>query len=205
VAETGLRSYQFFGIVYPALGLPPVVAQMAQWTVFALGAALVALLVIRPAIAGRPIAWMALVPAATQFVWFGLGQQLPKFAEFIPAFHSVQYLLIAWSVQLKERLDEQRLQGSPAFVGEESVRWLGANVAGGFLLFWGLPHGVAWLGGHDLGITTAVFFAAIQIHHFFVDGVIWKLKNPQVLSPMLVHIDDLIRPRPRAVPAGAER
>jgi hypothetical protein len=204
VAETGLRSYQFFGVVYPALGLPAIVAQMAQWTVFALGVALVALLVIRPAMAGRPVAWMALVPAATQFVWFGLGQQLPKFAEFIPAFHSVQYLLIAWSVQLKERLDEQQQQGSPAFVGTESVRWLGSNVAGGFLLFWGLPHGVAWLGGHDLGIATAIFFAAIQIHHFFVDGVIWKLKNPQVLSPMLVNIDDLIKPRATAATAKAQ-
>ena len=54
---------------------------------------------------------MTLLPAATQFVWFGLGQRLPSFAEFIPAFHSVQYLLVAWSVQLKERLDEEQRAG----------------------------------------------------------------------------------------------
>lgn len=200
IAETGLRSYQFFGVTYPALGLPPMVAQVAQWTVFALGAALLVLLVARPLMQRRTVAWMTLVPAATQFIWFGIGQQLPSFAEFIPAFHSVQYLLVAWSVQLKERMEEQQRDGSPGFVGAESARWLAANIAGGFALFWGLPHFVAWLGGHDLGITTAIFFAAIQIHHFFVDGVIWKLKNPRVLSPMLVNIDDLLRPQ-RPLPA----
>ena len=190
--ETGLRNFQFFGVIYPALGLPPVVAQLAQWTVFVLGAALVVLLVVRPLVARRPVAWMALVPAATQFIWFGAGQQIPSFAEFIPAFHSVQYLLIAWSVQLKERLDEQQLTGSPAFVKMESARWIGANIAGGFALFWGLPHAASWLGGQSLGLTTAVFFTAIQIHHFFVDGVIWKLKNPKVASPLMVSVDDLL-------------
>jgi hypothetical protein len=203
VAETGIRSYQFFGVTYPALGLPPIVAQIAQWTVFGLGALMIVMLVVRPVLQRRTVAWMALVPAATQFVWFGLGQQLASFAEFIPAFHSVQYLLVAWSVQLKERLDEQQLQGSTRFVARESIRWVGSNLAGGFALFWGLPHAVAWIGGHDLGITTAIFFAAIQIHHFFVDGVIWKLKNPNVLSPLLVNIDDLRHPAVRLPARGS--
>lgn len=190
--ETGVRQYQFFGVAFPALGLPPVVAQIGQGVMLALGASVLLLLVVRPLAQRRRVAWMALVPAATQYVWFGLGQQLPSFAEFIPAFHSLQYLLIAWSVQLKERLDEQQVAGSERFVSEETLRWAAANIAGGFALFWGLPHAVSWLGGHDIGVTTAIFFAAIQIHHFFVDGVIWKLKNPRVLSPMLVHLDDLL-------------
>ncbi len=190
--ETGVRSYQFFGVTFPALGLPPIVAEVGQWLVLALGAALIVVLVLRPLVHRGQVAWMALVPAATQYIWFGLGQQLPSFAEFIPAFHSVQYLLIAWSVQLKEQLDERQLAGSPRFVAGESARWLAANMVGGFALFWGLPNAVSRIGGHDLGVTTAVFFAAIQIHHFFVDGVIWKLKNPRVMSPMLVNVGDLL-------------
>ena len=81
-----------------------------------------------------------------------------------------------------------------------------ANMLGGFALFWGLPHAATWIGGYDLNLTTAVFFSAIQIHHFFVDGVIWKLKNPRVLSPLLVNLDDLFKARPPALasrPGGA--
>jgi hypothetical protein len=26
--------------------------------------------------------------------------------------------------------------------------------------------------------------AAIQVHHFFVDGVIWRLRNPAARSPL---------------------
>lgn len=201
--ETGVQQYQFFGVVYPALGLPPVIAVAGRWIVLGLGAALVGLLVVARLARGGRVPWMALVPAATQFVWFGLGQRLPSFAEFIPAFHSVQYLLVAWGVQLKERLDEQHASGSARFVTEESLTWFAANVLGGFALFWGLPHLTAWAGGHDINVTTAVFFSAIQIHHFFVDGVIWKLKNPQVLSPLMVNIDDLLHaPASPATAAG---
>jgi len=83
------------------------------------------------------------------------------------------------------------------------------NMLGGFALFWGLPHVATWTFGYDINLTTAVCFSAIQIHHFFVDGVIWKLKNPRVLSPLLVTLDDLLRstsaaPRVTA-PVGASR
>jgi len=194
--ETGQRQYQFFGVTYPALGIPLVISQLALVAMYALGIAVLALFVLTPLIRGRQVAWMTLLLALTQFVWFGLGQRLPSFAEFIPAFHSLQYLLVAWSVHLKERLDEERQAGSMAFVSAESGYWLLANTLGGFMLFWGLPHVATRVGGYDINLTTAVFFSAIQIHHFFVDGVIWKLKNPRVLSPLLVNIDDLLRSKP---------
>lgn len=200
--ETGVRQYQFFGVTYPALGIPQQAADVAQLAMYGLGAATFVLLVAVPAARGRAIAWMSLLPAVTQFVWFSLGQRLPSFAEFIPAFHSAQYLLVAWSVHLKERLDEGGAAPSPRFVSQESAQWILANVLGGFVLFWGLPHAATFVGGYDLNLTTAVFFAAIQIHHFFVDGVIWKLKNPRVLSPLLVNLDELVRGSPLHRPAA---
>jgi len=191
--ETGQRQYQFFGVVYPALGIPVIVSQIALVAMYALGVAVLALLVAAPLTRRQPVAWMTLLLAGTQFVWFGLGQRLPSFAEFIPAFHSLQYLLIAWSVHLKTRVDESPELSSPRFVPAESGAWLMVNMLGGFALFWGLPHAATWTFGYDINLTTAVFFSAIQIHHFFVDGVIWKLKNPRVLSPLLVTLDDLLR------------
>jgi hypothetical protein len=57
------------------------------------------------------------------------------------------------------------------------------NIAGGYALFWALPR----LGSHfgqPLVFSTAVMLAGIQIHHFFVDGVIWRLHNPAARSPL---------------------
>ena len=36
--------------------------------------------------------------------------------------------------------------------------------------------------GYDYDLSQAVVAAAIQIHHFFVDGVIWKLRDARVGS-----------------------
>jgi hypothetical protein len=190
--ETGLRQYQFFGVTYPALGLPPALAEWMTLAMYGLGLLVVSVLVVRPVLRQQPVAWMTLVPATTQFVWFGLGQRVPSFAEFIPAFHSAQYLLVAWSVHVKVRLDEEGVGGSPSFASTESAAWLMTNFLGGFALFWLLPRLATWIGGYDLGVSTAVLFSAVQIHHFFVDGVIWKLRNPRVLSPLLVNLDDLL-------------
>ncbi len=69
------------------------------------------------------------------------------------------------------------------YVWSESARWMLINIAGGYALFWVLPH----LGSHfgkSLAFSTAVMLAAIQVHHFFVDGVIWRLRNPAARSPL---------------------
>ena len=45
--------------------------------------------------------------------------------------------------------------------------------------------------GYSKLFSIAIFFAAIQIHHFFVDGVIWKLKNKTVSHPLMMSVDDI--------------
>jgi hypothetical protein len=44
-----------------------------------------------------------------------------------------------------------------------------------------------------LPFATGVVITGVQIHHFFVDGVIWKLKNKSVASPLMVNLADLLR------------
>jgi hypothetical protein len=89
-------------------------------------------------------------------------------------------------------------QPSKSFVLRESARWFGLNVVGGAFLFFALPT-LAELTGASSTFSFAVVATAVQLHHFFVDGVIWKLKNPKVSSPLAVHVPELIAPRPRPV------
>jgi hypothetical protein len=97
-------------------------------------------------------------------------------------------------------VDEHGITPTGRFAAAESSRWFVINVAGGALLFALLPKFAAWAGSPPL-FAEGVILSAIQIHHFFVDGVIWKLKNPKVSSPLLVNIPELIRGDPK--PAGA--
>ena len=54
--------------------------------------------------------------------------------------------------------------------------------------------------GVQIGYATGIVLAAIQIHHFFVDGVIWKLKSSSVSSPLMVNLDDLIHEKTESLP-----
>lgn len=146
---------------------------------------------------------IVLLPAITQYIWFIPGGGIPAFNEFVPFFHSLQYLLLAWSLQLKERFDASGAAPSGAFVGRETLVWWAVNIIGGALLFWGIPRGVELLGygpkgGYPAGWAEAVFISGVQIHHFFVDGVIWKIRNPKVASPLSVNVEEFLRPSPSA-------
>jgi hypothetical protein len=133
---------------------------------------------------------IVLLPAATQFVWFVPGPVLPAFWLLIPAFHSLQYLLIALFVQL-ERSDRIRAATSRRrALWADALRWSVANVIGGVLLFLALP--LVFVGfGFPWVTTFGVVWAAVNIHHFFVDGVIWKLREPATAAALTTSLFEL--------------
>ncbi len=189
-AEVGRDVRTFYAVTYPTLGLPAL-PNVVVVSCIAVAAALFAIVYLRWCRrAGQLVPPIVLLPAVTQYVWFIPGGALASYAEFVPLFHSLQYLLIAWAMQLKERLDDGALAPSRRYVARETGRWGAVNVLIGIVLFWALPRLAAPEVG--LALATAVIIAAVQIHHFFVDGVIWKLRNPRVSSPLLVHFDDLV-------------
>ncbi len=180
-AEVGRHVNPFYGIDYPTLGVPLWLPQMLTKLMWVALAATIAQLMWKFANDQR-IPLIILLPAFTQYIWF-VATPAGQFSYMVPFFHSMQYLLIAWNVQLKEGLTERKREPSVRYVWSESTRWMTINIAVGFALFWGLPH----LGsqfGKSLAFSTAVMLAAIQVHHFFVDGVIWRLRNPAVRSPL---------------------
>ncbi|WP_322751857.1 MULTISPECIES: hypothetical protein [unclassified Frankia] len=153
--------------------------------------------IVRRPMKGRiPFPMIMLVPVVTQYIWFMAAPPGYYFA-VIPFFHSMQYLFIAWNVHLKESIDSTGRKPSVNFAVSESARWVGVNVALAFFLFWIIPR----LGsqfGQSLAFSTAVIFVALQIHHFFVDGVIWKLRNPKTAAPLSSSPPEVIGDNPLA-------
>lgn len=162
--------FAFYGVGVPGLGIPAWVATVTNLWMWSTGCALVALAVLTVVNERRPVPMIVALPAVAQYVWFA-ATPAGLFFYLVPFFHSVQYLLIAWTVHASER--------RPARRGLELARWFSTNLALGGILFWGLPRvGVAF--GRSLAFSTAVVFAGVQIHHFFVDGVIWRLRHASV-------------------------
>jgi hypothetical protein len=198
MAEAGQADTRYYGVSVPLLGLPAWVPTLLRIWMCICGAALLYFVVRWSVRNKRVLPPIVLLPATAQFVWFVLGSRLASFNEFVPFFHALQYMLIAWIMQLKEKLDTRGLEPSQRYVLSESARWGIINFAGGVFLFWLLPR-AAEMGGFTLAFATAVILSAVQIHHFFVDGVIWKLKNARVSSPLLVNVRELAaRPQPAA-------
>jgi hypothetical protein len=49
-----------------------------------------------------------------------------------------------------------------------------------------------------------IILMIINIHHYFTDGVIWKLSNPEVRQELFAHLESA-RPAPAVVAPPADR
>jgi hypothetical protein len=144
---------------------------------------------------------IVLLPAITHFIWFVPGAGVKSFWIIIPFFHSLQYLLVALAMQLKLRTDAPGGEHSWRRIRFETVRWGFRNIVGGLLLFMVLPLLFSWL-PLPLLTTTAVIVAAVNIHHFFLDGVIWKLRIAAISSALAMNITELVPSRPGSFTTG---
>jgi hypothetical protein len=127
------------------------------------------------------------------FVWFVPSASLKSFWIVVPFFHSLQYLLVALAMQLKVSIDVAGGEHSWRRIGVEARRCGSRNILGGILLFIGLPATFSWL-PLPLMTTAGILAAAVNIHHFFVDGVIWKLRETATSSALMMNIAEFAGP-----------
>jgi hypothetical protein len=111
----------------------------------------------------------------------------PLMQYVIPALHSIQYL---YFVSLMKRNEAREAEGPPTFGRPVAVRLavLAFSAIGlGWLLFRGVPGildgafaASARSRPSDLGQTPyfAALFTIVNIHHYFMDHVIWRRDNP---------------------------
>lgn len=195
--------HSFYGITnIPTIGLPAWFATAAHYATIGLGLLLIlaAYDAHIKAAAGSETGssvrfpFIMAVPVITQLIWFKLAVgslNTASFLEFVPLFHSIQYLFIAWFMQMKERQIARGREGSGSVVAIETVIWAAVIfVVGAFMFSWG-PWVLAALFPVGIAVSTGVMQATVQIHHFFVDGVIWKLKNPRIRAALNTSIDEL--------------
>lgn len=122
-----------------------------------------------------------LIPWIVFITWFvPFFGSISYFWLAIPFFHSLQYLPFAYRLETSRNtatsLSNERGRFSMGFLK-------GAGIcAVGFLLFEGLPEIVDGALNTQTHFHILFFFAAanifLNIHHYFIDAVVWKFKDP---------------------------
>jgi hypothetical protein len=213
--DIGDKTDEYYTIQCPRLGLPEwrlpgheqyLLVEIAQVFMYACAVVFLGFAIYRWVKFRQRPPLILFLPALAQFCWFVTGPSRNSFFEFVPFFHSLQYLFIAWAVRLKGQLDRGGATPSVRFVLGESLVWAITIFLGGIMLFLLLPRVGFWLGGLSVAVAGGILTAGVQIHHFFVDGVIWKLRTKSVSSPLMVNLDQLVRPAgPPVLPPAPAR
>jgi tetratricopeptide (TPR) repeat protein len=209
----GYSSAASSGYHFVSLGLPAV---LRSWLMPAVGAAYLGAIGTAAVLLLRASDWRSLLPTAllvlTQAVWFSvphmgfyfdLGRVIPAFDPrsgrvfqfyfFWTAMgHAVQYL---WITAYYARSDS-RWRGHTRYLSKAFI--LGNAV-------WAAPvvlFAPGRIGGPDYETGLAMCVAAaVNIHHFVLDGAIWKLRNPKIASVLLRRREQAVAGRPDATPA----
>ncbi|WP_437327620.1 hypothetical protein [Sorangium sp. So ce381] len=194
------REVEEKGVVYTSLAHPPALEPV---TGLAFGLSALALLWV---IARRWRTERRLPPLAplagfliTVWLWTVYSSLDRLMVYVIPALHSVQYLYFVWLLKGNEA---RAAEGPPLFGRPTGLRLgiLAATAIGlGWVVFRGAPalldsalvlsssDGEAM---SDLGPTPyfAAVFVFVNIHHYFMDNVIWRRENPE--TAYLLRQDD---------------
>ncbi|QGY00213.1 hypothetical protein EI983_18860 [Roseovarius faecimaris] len=186
-----LGEFEIYGFTYYAISVPDAV--YLPTLVFCVGAGvLTAGMLIRKALKTRLPLNGLLAYATSSYVWLIIGYVHPLTALVIPAFHSLQYLAIVWRYQLNK--NEYDADGDGSLFGglvrttparAATLKFILLGMVLGVIFFYAIPFAL------DLAIayreevfgTTMFLFAIwvfINIHHYFMDNVIWRRDNPTI-------------------------
>ncbi len=143
----------------------------------------------------------------TQFLWFVLPTLIEIRANIpqtryssgiLAVLHSAQYI---WITSYYHQRDARA-------AGQSNWRFAGyfvTLVAGGIALFIPGPWLVSYIFHYDFTTSFLIFTALVNIHHFLLDGAIWKLRDSRV-SSLLVAPGESAKSgeAPKAQPAASK-
>ena len=199
----------YWGLSYVTFDTPdPLLWAMAALTAVSVG--VVARDFVRKWRRDRSLPANGLVAYVTSvYIWLMLAQVDPVIHLIAPAFHSLQYLAVVWRRQLNV---ETERAGQGATGGGRRMGWLRKAPArllrfgavGGVLGaagFWWVPVFLNGRVPYDAGVFGAAVFlfigwTFINIHHYFIDAVIWRRENADTRRYLFE--------RPATAPPGSE-
>lgn len=133
----------------------------------------------------RRVPMVVWVPWLATFSWYVMVDVCPKSFFLLQVFHALQYLLFPARVELNEYAGKRRVRAHML------VYYL-LLVAVGYLVFeWSDILQWIWTPTNAkpflfLGTATMMI---VNIHHYFIDAVIWKIRKPEVRRAVFGHVE----------------
>ena len=124
---------------------------------------------------------------AAHVVWFTMTQ-FPILIAFVPFLHCLQYLFVTAFFDFKEQRAQRtgpELTLAHYFRSTMFFRYYATQVAVGLGLFIFLPIVLTSAGAGPRVLVGAVVISVLNLHHFILDGAIWKRRSPTVRKPLL--------------------
>lgn len=186
INTAGREPLGMFGIQLPVLGVP----LWATQTLFALVClsliGYVALNIHCHRHAQKRIPAAVHVILGAHLVWFAFSSQYPAFWLVVPFFHCLQYLVVTtWCDYREHQKEHQEISTAPlsamAYLRTRRFgKYYGTQLVVGSALFLGIPLLLTGLGVGPFVLMSAVMTFYLNLHHFILDGAIWKLRRPEV-------------------------
>jgi hypothetical protein len=132
---------------------------------------------------GRRIPLRAIFPWAVTYFWYLLIFVHPYFFLVLQLSHALQYLSFPLRVGANHRTGKEK-----STVPFPFLLYLGM-VATGFMVF-DLPPVLQMMQFFHLEPYKVASLVAVvvNIHHYFTDGAIWKIRNPDVRRELFSHL-----------------
>jgi hypothetical protein len=146
------------------------------------------------------VAWVAI------FVWYAVMARDPRAIFWIQIFHALQYLAFPIRVEIN------RSSAAPARVPGGIAAHMALYGIGLLVLSYVVTQIVP---GTAMSVVGDIFgeqpsraapiliLTFINIHHYFTDGVIWHISNPEVRKELFAHVHRGEAAKPVAAPVAA--
>jgi Flp pilus assembly protein TadD len=184
-----------------SLGIPAALALPARVGASVAFAVLAAIAAVRLAgRAGLRTSAGPLVLLGTQALWF-VVPTLPGVApagRFEPAYFSAGVLAVAHCAQYLWITGWTARREDPAW---SPARWAALVIVVGAALFIPVPWIASRLLPLELTRCLVIVAAVVNVHHFVLDGVIWRLRDPRVAGALLATREPSVEAPAAAAPA----
>lgn len=128
---------------------------------------------------GKPIPVRVWLPWVATFSWYVMLDVHPASFFLLQVFHALQYLMFPMRV-------EMNVYTKPRRKWRHLLAYYLILMFFGFMAFtWSTLFGVS---DARLPIATATMMI-INIHHYFIDAVIWKIRDPEVRHSLFGHLE----------------
>jgi hypothetical protein len=188
VVNISLRAGHFWDVQYFTLEIPSFLVLGATIAALACGGVTLYMLLRKTMAGNKPPLNGCVAYFTSLYIWLLAAKFNPFFILVIPAFHSLQYMVVVWRYRVNRERDTQDARAADGRVwrGAPLRRLAGFAIAAavlGFTGFWGLPilldntvtYDKALFGG---SLFLFVFWISINVHHYFLDNVMWRRENP---------------------------